>query len=291
MPTTQPDPANTANDHRAEIAAALLLSLRRYDLRAIIKSAGIKPRPFRRIEPTEALRSEIAAPYFALVRAWQAEQAAIIAAYSAVLPARGQPLPAGASAQIQREIDAAANRIGRQLAFLSRRFPGALASLDRWHARQWDQRIRTATGLDVSAFTSASDTRAVTSNAVARNEQLLGQVHVETKGKIAAALLGALTIAAPAAFAAGEFARVTTTAKKRVARIAVDQADGISAEMDRARRTAAGLGRFRWHHTDQPRPRPEHLARDERVYSQSNAPNDRAGILPFCKCWEEPLWD
>lgn len=286
MPAEQRQP-----DHRAEEAAAALLLLRRYDLNALIRAAGVKPRPFRRITPTEALRSEIGAPYFALIRAWQAERAAILAAYVAVLPTRGAPLSADASASIQRAIDDAAQRIARQIIGFERTFPRAMASVDRWHARQWDQRIKTATGLDVSAFTSAADTRAVTSNAVTRNEQLLDQVHVETKGRIAAAMLGALALAAPAAFASSEFGRVTTTAKKRVSRIAVDQADGISADMDRARRNAAGLGRFRWHHTDQRHPRPEHLARDGRVYTQATAPNDRAGVLPFCRCWEEPLWD
>jgi uncharacterized protein with gpF-like domain len=84
---------------------------------------------------------------------------------------------------------------------------------------------------------------------------------------------------------------VTKKSRKRALRIGVDQVDRTVPAFDRARREAAGLGRFVWHHSPHVvHPRPEHVARDGRIYTQRNAPNDRAGVLFGCQCWEEPLF-
>lgn len=291
MASAPPDTESRTTERTAEAAALLLLlQRRRYDLPALIRAAGAKPRSFRRIVPTEALRAQMAAPYFAMVRAWAAERDAILAAYAVALPDRGASLAADASYRIQRAIDDAAARVERQLAQFQRTYPAIMTQVDRWHVRQWVQRVQTATGVDVSAMVGG-ETTAVQANAVARNDQLLDQVHAETKGKMTAALLAALALRMTTAQAGSEATAVLGRARKRVARIGVDQTDQLSAEMDRARREAAGLARFRWHHTPQRHPREDHRARDGRVYSSRNAPNDRAGALPFCKCWEEPLWD
>lgn len=321
------DPQRTEASNRTEEAAAFLLLLRagqRYSLPDMIRVAKVRPRPFRRINPTEALRASVADPYFALVRAWAAERDALVAAYARLLPDAGNALPADAAAQLIRAVDDAAARVDRELAQVRQQFPEAFRRLDQWHRVQWVNRIRAATTIDVAMFTEPGETRGVVDNAVAWNQQMLGQVHADMRGAVTAALLGGIAIRAAATPAqrkalAGELAReaqrearttgspapvpdlpesitdlldkVLGKAKKRAARIGVDQTDKASGEMDRARRRSAGLSRFRWRHTPQQHPRVDHKARDKRVYSQSNAPNDRAGTLPFCKCWEEPLFD
>jgi uncharacterized protein with gpF-like domain len=83
-----------------------------------------------------------------------------------------------------------------------------------------------------------------------------------------------------------------TKGRNRARNIAADQVEKISAGLSRARRLEAGLTSFRWRHCDpQKHPRPEHKARDGRIYTEQNAPKDRAGTLPFCKCWEDPVFD
>jgi hypothetical protein len=315
-----------ARSRQEESAAALLLLGASYNLPQLIRTAKVKPRPFRRIAPTEALRSSVAAPYFDLVRAWQAERDDLLRTYARLVPVRGGPLSPDAADELRRAVDQSAARVERRLAQIRGQFGPAFAQIDRWHRAQWLARINSATGINVAVLTTESATRPDVETAVSWNEHLAGQVHLDIKGAVATALLGAMAIRAattpaegkreeaarqrevkrqargapgellePEAGAAASAAEMLdgllAKAKKRVARIAVDQTDKVSADMDRARRREAGLGRFRWHHTHQLHPRPEHRRRDKRVYSQATAPNDRAGTLPFCKCWEEPLWD
>lgn len=283
---TQPD--NT-RQHQAE-AAALLLGIR-YNLPALIRQQGIKPRPFRRIEPTEALRSGVAAPYFDIVRAWRAERDPLLTTYTAALPARGRTPSADASQSVQRHVDMSAAKIAATV-MVAGRLTAAMGHVDRWHRLQWIARVKAATGLDVAMFTGAHDGAATVRNAVVRAEQLAGAIHTEIQGKVGTTLINSLSARVPASALAGGLNGTLDGARARAARIGVDQANKLSAELDRVRRHAAGLGRFTWRHSNaQKHPRPAHVTRDGRTYTEATAPNDRAGMLPFCACWEEPEWD
>lgn len=279
-------------DHAAEVAALLLLATRRYDLPSLIRATKVKPTPFRRIAPTEALRAEMAAPYFEIVRMWRAERDALLAAYAAALPARGQQLSPGATARLQAVVDASALRITAALGSLERRFPGILARLERWHRVQWVARVKASTGLDVALFTTPQDVSPEISNAVTRNAQLAASLNSEIGHRTATTLLNALVAGTAVAIVARSLNGGFDQAKARAARFGVDQTEKAASGMSRARRVAAGLNRFRWRHdNDQRHPRPAHVARNLRTYTEATAPNDRAGTLPFCRCWEQPLWD
>lgn len=282
--------SNPDQSHRQqEEATALLMLGAGYSLPQLIRNARVRPKPFRRIEATEALRSDLASPYFDLLQAWHGESATLLAVYASVLPDSGMPLGADAAAAILAAVDRASDRI--RLAQLEQRFPGILARLDRWQRKMWLARIRAATRLDVSVLTSERAGAHEVANAVTRNEQLMTSLHEETKNRLGAMMTNALMAFVPVAAVSAAYARGVDQGKPRAARIAVDQTDMLTEALSRVRRREAGLARFRWHHTPQLHPRLDHRARDMRVYSHSNAPNDRAGTLPFCKCYEEPLWD
>lgn len=289
MPSAPPQ--DNTRQHEAEIAAALLLIGRRYSLPALIEAAKVKPRPFRKIEPTEALRADLAAPYFAIIRAWRAERDTLIAAYTAALPPQGQPLAPGAAQALQRQVDASAARVAVQLTAIDRQFSGVLNRLERWHRLQWTNRIRSATTLDVSLFTSPHDVAAEIQNGTAVNEQLARAIHSELQHKVGTTLLNSLLAFVPAAAVVTSLSGTFDAGKARAARVGVDQTDTTSVNMTRARMRSAGLARWKWRHTPQPHPRPEHVLRDGRVYTVANQPNDLPGVLPFCKCYQEPLFD
>jgi hypothetical protein len=279
---SQPD--NSTRNAETVAALALLLSGRRYDLPGMIRRQGIKPRPFRQIAPTEALRSDMAAPYFDVVRGWAGEREALMRAYAV---ARAS----GSAESIRAEIDQTAIRILHNRPIVISRINTALARLEQWHGRQWAARISASTGLDVSTLTGPSEVKGDLANASVWGQQLAQSVHQDTHGKIAAAFLAGAIALKPAGEVQTEFNAIIAKARKRAARIGVDQTDKTSRAFDRARRSAAGLARFRWRHTLQMHPRDDHRARDRRVYREDRAPNDRAGTLPGCKCWEEPLFD
>jgi hypothetical protein len=278
---TEPDQHRTAE---TIIAAALLLGTL-YSLPAMIARARIKPRQFRQIKPTEGLRSSMAAPFVLIVRAWQAERAAIMAAYEA---ARDN----GDTATLLRAIDAAGNRAAAAVTAAEAQLPNAAARVEQWHRGQWIQRIRTATGLDVSHMTGAREVRNDIEDTVAWARRLADDISRKINNDLTSGLLGDLAARKPTASAGATATDVLAKAKRRSLGIGVDQTDKLVTTMDRSRRRAAGLDRFRWHHTPHLKfPRPEHVARNERVYSEQNAPNDRAGSLFGCQCWEEPLLD
>jgi hypothetical protein len=278
---TKPDDDRTAE----KIIAAALLVGALYSLPAMIARARVRPRPFRQIKPTEGLRSSMAAPFVLIVRAWQAERAAIMGAYET---ARAT----GDASTLLRAIDAAGERIAVAVTTAQARLPDAAAHVEQWHRGQWIQRIKAATGLDVSHLTGAREVRNDIEDTVAWARRLADDVSRKVKNDLTSGLLGDLAARKPATSASSTATDVLAKAKRRSLGIGVDQTDKLVTAMGRSRRRAAGIDRFRWHHTPHLRfPRPDHVARDNRVYSERNAPNDRAGTLWGCQCWEEPLFD
>jgi uncharacterized protein with gpF-like domain len=163
--------------------------------------------------------------------------------------------------------------------------------METWHRRQWIARIKAATTLDVAALTGRTEALAEMRNASVRLEQFGRALQGDIHARISSSLANSLQAREPVSAVGSGLSDILDAAKGRAARAAVDQTEKLSSGMDRARRAAAGLTRFRWRHYNQQRhPRPEHVIRDMRVYTEATAPNDRAGTLPFCQCWEEPLW-
>ena len=261
-----------------------------YSLPAMIANAKATPTPFRRIVPTESLRSDIAAPYFDVVRAWAAEREIIVAAYADVLPVRGGALGPNAVSDLQRVVDEAEQRVLAKLPTIQRKVVPSLKRLADWHRSSWVQRVKIATGLDVAPMTGQGEVAAAISNAVAASIQALKGASDEIARKTAATITDALTANLPASDAATALSGTLTSAKKRAARQGVDAADGLSGGMTRARRIAAGLEKWVWRHSPAVRyPRPAHVARDRKVFSAGNEPSERPGQLIGCQCWEEPV--
>jgi len=79
---------------------------------------------------------------------------------------------------------------------------------------------------------------------------------------------------------------VAGLARKRALRVAIDQTVKLSAALDRQRQFELGFDSFRWSHSGKVHYRPEHLARDGKVFSWDSevAKNDPPGFQPFCGC-------
>jgi hypothetical protein len=301
VPTTQPNPANPAPDRQRQaeaVALALLLAGRkRFDLPALVKAKGLKPRPMRRIAVTNALEADLAAPFFSIVRAWQAEQPGLVAAY--------QSATADSDiAALHRALDNAGARVDQVAGFVRRQIRPAIQRIEQWHRLTWASWIKVATGIDITMFTALGDVASEVANAVAWNEALADDVAAQTKGRIVSRAIAAATSGKPATKADARTAGVepetsvealisdaVAKAKRRAAGIASDQAEKTSAAFTRGRAASAGLGLWRWKHYDpQPHPRIEHIQRDGTVYSGVRPPPTMPGEEPYCKCWQEWLF-
>lgn len=285
MASASPDTDRNRRRTEAETAALALFltSRKRYDLPAIIKANGIKPKRFGHIRPTATLATDLALPYLALVGLWRDRTPQLLDAYRRAILTRDASGIRAALAGIVSDAELAAFR---------QRLGLAVDRIERWHRSQWIAKVRSATGVDVSLFSSAAEVRPETTAATAWNEALLGDVHEQTKGRVSSALLAGIAVAAPAKEVARGIADAVGKARIRSKNIAVDQVEKASAGMTRGRRQSAGIGLWRWRHYDpQPYPRPAHVARDGMVFSDTRPPPEQPSELPYCKCWAEPLFD
>jgi uncharacterized protein with gpF-like domain len=262
------------------------------------------------------MAGDLAAPYLSIVKAWEAERGALLAAYS-------EALGSGDRSGLGRVFEEASERVDITARYAVRQMLPAIQRIEQWHRLQWLSRIKAATGLDVSLFTSAADVAPEVESATVWNEQLAFDVNAQTKSRIATALMAGAAVTAPATKAAAKerqaaqakvaseeaagTGEATTTrpfqpsieeqiddaigkARRRAKNIGVDQAEKTSASMTRGRRQSAGITSWRWRHYDpQPHPRIEHIRRDGRIYSDSRPPPTQCGEEPYCKCWEEPI--
>jgi SPP1 gp7 family putative phage head morphogenesis protein len=79
--------------------------------------------------------------------------------------------------------------------------------------------------------------------------------------------------------------------KKRSIRIASDQLAKISSELSQERRREAGIDTFKWLHSGKTNARQDHVARNGKIYTETDPPADRAGQLPNCGCQELGILD
>lgn len=297
MPAPDDQP-NNRREREAEAAALLLLLARkRYDLPALVATLKTNPRPMRRIGPTSAIESNLAAPFLQIARAWQAEQPGLVAAYS-------NATATGDLARLHASLDAAAARAEQVTAFVRRQIAPVIQRMEQWHRIAWVARVKAATGIDIGAFTSAAEVAPEIANAVAWNEALAADVNAQATGRIASRVIGAAANKAPATRAEAKatgldpaasvedmIADAVTKARTRAKNIAVDQAEKTSAGMTDGRAASAGLGLWRWKHYDpQPHPRPEHIKRDGNIYSSVRPPPTQPAEEPFCKCYKQWLF-
>jgi hypothetical protein len=270
-----PDTANRGTDRETLAALALLLatSRRRYDLPALIAQAKIRPRRMGRIAPTNALASNMAAPHFLIVKAWEVALPDILAA-----------VPLGRAA-VAAAIDRAAAHI--PVYHAKAMVPRAVESVEHFHRGAWVSRIKAATGLDVAMFTQPSDVADPVQATTVWQQSLADDVHSQIKGKLIAGLLVAGLLQNDGKALAGD---VIAKAKRRAAGIGQDQTVKLSRAMDRDRAAAASITKFLWWHSGAAHPRLWHQARNAREFAEGDiAADDRAGVPPFCECYEIPV--
>lgn len=103
----------------ATAAALFLLAPRpRYNLPALVRQTGRKPRQFRRITPTQALAGSIAAPHLAIANAWGSQLDTIAGSYG-----RG-------NAAVTQAVDMAAMRVSGTVALAKQQFTPAFRRIE-----------------------------------------------------------------------------------------------------------------------------------------------------------------
>jgi SPP1 gp7 family putative phage head morphogenesis protein len=262
----------------------------RYDLRALTRRSnpGIRRKTivFRPIVAPGVLATDLyRAAYAPVIAAWTSALEPIMSAYERTLAQLTQDSPADVGAVVATS----EGGVAALLITLRLRLEEWAARIERWQRGKWRSAVLIATKVDVETLIGAGDMRAPMSAAVERNVSLVKSVSEQARGRIADSVFRGLQNRTPARDVAKEIREAVDMSRRRALNIAADQTVKLTSALNDERRREAGLMAWQWEHSDKLRPRPEHVARDGKRYSDDPAdgappPNDRPGELPFCGC-------
>ena len=237
-------------------------------------------RTFRPITPTQSQASALAAIYLAFVREWQAALPALLAEYERTLSA----LTTDSASDMQRVIEQTENSLLRLFLTLTPRLRDWALRLEAWHRGKWIGAALSASGIDLSTMLTARDLDETVETVVARNVALVRNVADQARARIADIVFRGVQQRSAARDVAKELSEAVVMSRRRALNIASDQASKLTSDLDTERMKQAGIEKWEWKHSGKLHPRAEHKARDGKVYTWANAPNDLPGQLPFCGC-------
>lgn len=255
-----------------------------YSLPRIARAAGMRRAVTARpIVPTQAMANDLAAVIAPSWQAWRDHAASIMAAYD--------PKPLTDRLTTDSPDQAATEIENGARDFLSRLIVEITPALRRWavraeqiHREKWAAAIEAGTGVDLSTMLTAGEVSETVEVFVARNVALVRNVSEQAQGRISDAVWRGYQNRTPAREVAKEVRQAADMGRARSIRIAADQNAKLSAALDIERQAEAGLEEYRWRHSGKAHPRPEHKARDGKLFKLGTPQGDTPGQEPFCGC-------
>lgn len=251
----------------------------RLDYARLARAAGRRaPITLRPIRPTRAQERALARLYLTVLDVWTTGR--VLAAYERSLATYTGDSPA----DIQAEIEATEQGAVRAIFDFGQLFRDWFHGLQLWHINRLGAQLTYAD--NVTLQTVLGPATETFEDLLARNVALVRDVSDQTRGRIADIVFRNLQLRTPARDVAREINEATGLGRKRSLRIASDQLQKSSAALDQLRQEQLGFTSFKWRHSGKVHYRPEHLARDGKIFSWSSevARTDPPGYAPFCGC-------
>lgn len=194
--------------------------------------------------------------------------------------------------------DAIAQAINRLILELTPDLRRWAIRTEQWHRGKWIRAVLAGAQVDLETLIGPEDVRETVDAWLVRNTSLIRDVNEQARGKIADAVLRGYQQRQPVSEVMKEVRAATGFATKRARRIASHQTVSLASQLDAERQRQAGLDVWKWRHSGKLHPRPEHVARDGNLYSETKAsqgklnggqmvlpvPQDEPGELPNCGC-------
>lgn len=242
------------------------------------------------ITPSKAQINMLAKTYLMIVRMWiEMVNGRILASYSQSL-ANSQRASDGLTQDRSVEAEIAleeAAKVAEQSMFS---FAGLFRSfadmIQTWHLGRFVKQLVYSTKVDLTTQMTAADVGETMEDWVNRNMSLIRNVSDEIRAKISDIVFRGLQNRTPVREVAKEISNVTGLARNRALRIASDQTVKLSSALDQERQLQLGMTSFEWRHSGKVHYRPEHLARNDKVFKWNSevGRNDPPGFAPFCGC-------
>jgi SPP1 gp7 family putative phage head morphogenesis protein len=144
--------------------------------------------------------------------------------------------------------------------------------------------VLSATGVDIGTLIGPEDVRATVAAYMEWNASLIRDISAQARQRISNAVFAGLQARTPAREVAKQIREATGMARDRSIRVASDQLSKITSSLADERRREAGLTSWKWRWSRKKHGRKEHIAREGKIYTDVDAPEDLPGQLPFCGC-------
>lgn len=241
----------------------------------------------RPINPTQTQAVELYRVFLPAVTAWETQvRDRLLPEYSRTLAQTANDSIIDMEAIIRFIEEYAAALIQTEIRSGILRWANDLAG---WHFRRFVANVKYVTNVDLNTLIGPEGEQVTINDFLARNTALIRDVSDQTRGRVADIVFRNAQLRTPVRDVAREISEATGLARKRAMRIASDQANKLSASLDRERQLQVGIDKFRWKHSGKVHYRPEHLARNGDVFSWTSevARTDPPGYAPFCGCKAE----
>jgi hypothetical protein len=271
--------------------------LMKFDLAAMAARKRISRRPviFRRILTTKAQADTLARIFRAMLEPWSRAADILGPLYQAELD---RVLQHDSAEDLGSTTDAIAQAINRLILELTPDLRRWALRTEQWHRGKWVRAVLAGVEVDLDLIIGPNDMRETIDAWLVRNTSLVRDVNEQARGKIADAVLRGHQQRSPISEVMKEVRAATGFATKRARRVAADLTVKLASALDAERQRQAGMDVWKWNHSDKLHPRPEHVARDGKLYADEPEhrgklgngqevlvpPPDRPGELPFCGC-------
>lgn len=185
---------------------------------------------------------------------------------------------------LQARLDAAQSELERLFILLDAALRDWGVRVERWQREKWRGAVLSATGVDIATLIGPEDMRETVGTYLRWNSELVRDISAQARQRISNAVFSGLQNRTPVREVAKSIREATGMARARAQRVAADQLSKITSSLADERRREAGIDQWKWRHSGKRHPRETHLARNGKVYSDDDAPQDRPGQLPYCGC-------
>lgn len=239
----------------------------------------------RPILPTQANALELAALTTQAATIWRERLDLILAGYDPEPLPTGDTLVRDDAGQMSAAIEGTAADFLTRLAVIItpglRRFA---ARVEQWHRSKWIAAVNAGAGVDLASVLTSLPMQETLESFVARNVALIRNISDQAQGRIADAVFRGYQNRTPVREVAKELREAVDFGRQRAVRIAADQNAKLAAALDDERRAEAGITEYRWRHSGKLHYRPEHKARDGKVFKNGQPAGDTPGQAPWCGC-------
>ena len=255
------------------------------DLAELVRRAGTYRRgsfTAPKIEPTRAQETTLLRIYMRVVRGWQTRfRETILPEYQRTL----SELITDDAGTLQTTIGVSERQMAQLASAAGMSIDEWIRTTEAWHRGRFAQSFN-PTGVKIGTLLDRNDVNATLAAVLGENVALIRSLDEQMRNGISGAVFRGLQARTPARDLAREVRRLAGVGQSRAELIAADQLQKLTGALDEQRQKQTGIDKFEWAHSGKAKPRPEHVARNGKIYAWTDpvAKTDPPGRAIRCGC-------